>query len=60
MPWGSAVGSDSDGDMNRLVQQFSWNANELADFYLGTAYVALAVVGVAFAYAVYRFVPKRS
>lgn len=59
MPWGSAVGSDSDGDMNRLVQQFSWNANELADFYLDTAHLALAAVGVAFAYAVYRFVRKR-
>ena len=31
MPWGSALGNDSDGDMNRLVQQFGWGANELAD-----------------------------
>jgi Zn-finger nucleic acid-binding protein len=59
MPWGSAIGSDSDGDMNRLVQQFSWNANDLAQFYLGTANLSLAVLGVAFAYAIYRFFRKR-
>ena len=34
MPWGSAIGSESDGDMNRLVQQFHWSANDLADLYL--------------------------
>ncbi|MFZ1863144.1 MAG: zf-TFIIB domain-containing protein [Polyangiales bacterium] len=55
MPWGSAVGSDSDGDMNRLVQQFSWNANDLADFYLHTAYICLAALFVAFVYATFRF-----
>lgn len=58
MPWGSAIGSDSDGDMNRLVQQFSWNANELAHFYLHTAYVSLAALAIAFAYAGYRFARK--
>lgn len=59
MPWGSAIGAESDGDMNRLVQQFGWNANALADFYLGTAYVCLAALAVAYAYAAYRLVRKR-
>lgn len=54
MPWGSAIGAESDGDMNRLVQQFSWGANDLADFYLAVVYVcATALVG-AFLYAAYR------
>lgn len=56
MPWGSAIGSESDGDMNRLVQQFGWSANDLADVYLGTAYVSLGVLAVALAYATLRFV----
>jgi Zn-finger nucleic acid-binding protein len=55
MPWGSAIGSESDGDMNRLVQQFHWSANGLADVYLTTAYFALAALAVAYAYAVYRY-----
>ena len=54
MPWGAAIGADSDGDMNRLVQQFAWDANDLAGFYLGTAYVALAAMAAAYAYAAYR------
>jgi Zn-finger nucleic acid-binding protein len=55
MPWGSAIGSESDGDMNRLVQQFGWSANDLADLYLTTAYFALAALAAAYAYALYRF-----
>ena len=54
MPWGSAIGAESDGDMNRLVQQFNWSANDLADFYLGVAYACLALMAVAYAYAAYR------
>jgi len=54
MPWGSAVGADSDGDMNRLVQQFGWSANDLADFYLAVAYACLAAVAAAYLYAAYR------
>lgn len=54
MPWGSAIGAESDGDMNRLVQQFAWNANDLADFYLATAYACLAALVMAYAYAAYR------
>ena len=55
MPWGSAIGAESDGDMNRLVQQFSWDANALADFYLGAAYACLAIIVVTYAYGAYRF-----
>lgn len=59
MPWGSAIGSESDGDMNRLVQQFGWDANELADFYLSAAYLCLTALAIAYAYATYRFLRKR-
>jgi hypothetical protein len=55
MPWGSAIGSEDDGDMNRLVQQFHWSANALAEVYLTTAYLALAALAVAYAYAGYRY-----
>ncbi len=54
MPWGAAIGAESDGDMNRLVQQFGWGANELADFYLAVAYACLAAFVVTYAYAAYR------
>lgn len=54
MPWGSAIGSESDGDMNRLVQQFAWNANDLASFYANAAYVGLAAIAAAYAYAIVR------
>jgi MFS family permease len=54
MPWGSAIGADSDGDMNRLVQQFAWNANDLADFYLAAAYACLVALAAAYVYAAYR------
>jgi len=59
MPWGSAVGTESDGDMNRLVQQFGWNANGLADFYASTAQLGLMALGVAYAYAIYRMLRKK-
>jgi len=58
MPWGSALGNDSDGDMNRLVQQFGWGANELAEFYLHTGYLCLAAMAVAYGYAIWRH-PKQ-
>ena len=54
MPWGSAIGSESDGDMNRLVQQFGWSANDIADFYVNAAYLAMAALGVAYVCATYR------
>ncbi|MGB8223447.1 MAG: hypothetical protein WCF10_12760, partial [Polyangiales bacterium] len=59
MPWGSAVGSQSDGDMNRLVQQFGWGANDLAHFYRNAGYLGLAALAVAYGYALYRFVRKK-
>jgi hypothetical protein len=59
MPWGSAIGADSDGDMNRLVQQFAWSANDLADFYLTVAYACLAALCATYAYAAYRLHRKR-
>jgi hypothetical protein len=59
MPWGSAIGSDSDGDMNRLVQQFSWGANDLADFYLNTGYLCIATLAAAYTYAAYRLIQKK-
>jgi hypothetical protein len=54
MPWGSAIGAESDGDMNRLVQQFAWDANALAELYLATAYGCLALLAVTYLYAVLR------
>ncbi len=54
MPWGSAIGAESDGDMNRLVQQFAWSANDLADFYLAVAYACICAVAASYAYAAYR------
>jgi Zn-finger nucleic acid-binding protein len=59
MPWGAAIGAESDGDMNRLVQQFAWDANDLADFYLAIAYGCLAALGVTYAYAAYRLRSSR-
>ena len=59
MPWGSAIGSESDGDMNRLVRQFGWNATELAGFYLNVGYLGLTALAAAYAYAVYRFLKRK-
>ncbi|MEM9730385.1 MAG: zf-TFIIB domain-containing protein [Myxococcota bacterium] len=54
MPWGAALGADSDGDMNRLVSSFGWSARELADFYLRTGYVCTLAIVAAYGYAAYR------
>jgi hypothetical protein len=43
--------------MNRLVQQFGWSANDLADFYLAIAYACLTALAATYAYAVYRIRP---
>jgi len=59
MPWGSAIGSDSDGDMNRLVQQFNWGANDLANFYLNTGYLCIATLAAAYTYAAYRLIQRK-
>ena len=59
IPWGSAVGSESDGDMNRLVAQFGWTPPELAGFYANVGYLGITALAVAYAYAVYRLVRGR-
>jgi Zn-finger nucleic acid-binding protein len=59
MPWGSAIGSESDGDMNRLVQQLGWKANDLADFYSSAGNLGLAALGAAYCYALYRWLKKK-
>jgi hypothetical protein len=59
IPWGSAIGSESDGDMNRLVAQFGWTAPELARFYLNVGYLAVTALTVAYAYAVHRFIHRK-
>lgn len=59
MPWGSAIGAQSDGDMNRLVREFGWTANELASFYLTTGYLLTAALGAVYLYAAHRLLKKR-
>jgi len=54
MPWGAAVGDESDGDMNRLVNVFGWRARELASFYLKAAILSVVVLVIAQAWAWYR------
>ncbi|MGB5809007.1 MAG: hypothetical protein WBG86_00680, partial [Polyangiales bacterium] len=55
MPWGAALGSESDGDMNRLVAQFGWSAHELAEFYLHTGYLCATAIVAAYAYSLWRY-----
>ena len=50
----TSIGAESDGDMNRLVQQFAWSANDLADFYLAVGYACLGALAISYGYAVYR------
>lgn len=50
IPWGSAIGNESDGDMNRLVRDFGWSARTLVRFYLGAS--ILAVLGLAASYGI--------
>ncbi len=59
MPWGSAIGSQSDGDMNRLVRDFGWTADELTGFYLTTGYLLAAALIAVYLYAAYRLLKKR-
>jgi hypothetical protein len=55
LPWGAAIGDDSDGDINRLVRDFGWSAAALASFYLKAGGVsALGLVG-AYAFALRRY-----
>lgn len=54
MPWGSAIGDESDGDMNRLVNGFGWRARELSSFYLKVAVASVVVLALAQLWAWYR------
>jgi Zn-finger nucleic acid-binding protein len=51
IPWGSAIGDESDGDMNRLVNGFGWRAAELARFYLAAACVCALAIAAAYVLA---------
>lgn len=55
IPWGSAIGDESDGDMNRLVNGFGWSAAELSRFYLGAVCLSALVIGAAYALALGRW-----
>lgn len=57
LPWGSALGSASDGDMNRLVQQFSWRPQDLAALYAALA--CLGALGVALAWGLLALRSRR-
>jgi Zn-finger nucleic acid-binding protein len=46
IPWGSAIGSEADGDMNRLVASFGWKPAELATFYLTAGITSLAALAL--------------
>lgn len=55
IPWGSAIGDESDGDMNRLVHGFGWSATELARFYLGGVCVGALLIAAAYVLALGRW-----
>lgn len=49
LPWGSAIGSESDGDLNRLVREFGWTEDGLVALFEGTAALAAALLlGIVF------------
>jgi len=54
IPWGSAIGDESDGDMNRLVRDFGWSAAELGRFYLAAVCLSALVLAAAYALAFQR------
>jgi Zn-finger nucleic acid-binding protein len=59
IPWGSAIGDDSDGDMNRLVRDFGWSAAEIAAFYLRAGLLSTAGLLAAYALAWQRHARNR-
>ena len=48
MPLGAALGSQDDGDLNRLLREYGWRPQEIADFFSRATYVALAVLLILF------------
>ncbi len=60
VPWGAAIGDESDGDMNRLVRDFGWSAAELTSFYLKVAALSALALGLAYAAAWRRYQRTRA
>jgi hypothetical protein len=60
IPWGAAIGDESDGDMNRLVRDFGWSAAELASFYLKAGVFSGLGLVVAYALAWRRHLQRRT
>jgi hypothetical protein len=48
MPHGSAVGDDSEGDMERLVSESGWTLRGLASAYLSITIASLVVLAVTY------------
>jgi hypothetical protein len=55
MPHGSAVGDDSEGDMERLVAEYGWTLKRL-----GGAYLAIAIASLVVLAATYVFFLRRA
>ncbi|MDP8999102.1 MAG: hypothetical protein M3O46_03215 [Myxococcota bacterium] len=49
MPHGSAVGEESEGDMERLVRTYGWTRESLAHAYLALGFACLAALAIAYA-----------
>ena len=60
IPWGAAIGNESDGDMNRLVRDFGWSAAELSSFYLRVAVLCALALALAYAAAWRRYRQART
>jgi Zn-finger nucleic acid-binding protein len=54
MPHGSAVGKESEGDMERLVARYGWTSTGLAGTYLTIGVACLVVLSVAYAFYLRR------
>jgi len=60
MPHGSAVGEDSEGDMERLIREFDWTKASLANSYIALTTGCLVVLGVTYFVFLRRAIPKES
>jgi hypothetical protein len=60
MPHGSAIGEDSEGDMERLIREFDWTKASLASSYIALTTACLIVLGVTYLVFLRRAVPKES
>jgi Zn-finger nucleic acid-binding protein len=59
IPWGAAIGDESDGDMNRLVYDFGWRARELASFYLRAGVLSAVAIAGSYGIAWFRYTRSR-